>query len=282
MYNLTAGTYTLTLTDNNGCTITQEAVVSDPPLLSISAATIPQSCPAYTDGSINLTVTGGTGSYYYYWSTGAETEDITGLTAGTYAVTVYDSHACQQIGNYTVGLASQVCPIANVTGTVSTVVCYNATSTIYVAGSGQTFIVDATGHADFIAGMNIKFQEGTKVMPGGYLHGKINPGGPWCSSTKMTEVVASGGETTLATELARFTLYPNPTNGNFTLVQKGDRTFGNIRVEVYSMSGEKILTESMIGEKKHEFRFSDMATGLYFVKVVADDYVETIKLVKTR
>jgi hypothetical protein len=53
-------------------------------------------------------------------------------------------------------------------------------------------------------------------------------------------------------------------------------------VEVYSMNGEKVLTEKMIGEKKHEFRFSEMPNGLYFIKVVADDYNETIKLVKTR
>ena len=40
------------------------------------------------------------------------------------------------------------------------------------------------------------------------------------------------------------------------------------------------MTETIIGEKMHDFRFSDMATGLYFVKVVADGYVETMKLVK--
>ena len=48
------------------------------------------------------------------------------------------------------------------------------------------------------------------------------------------------------------------------------------------MSGERVMTDKMIGEKKHEFRFSDVPMGLYFVRIVADDYVETIKLVKTR
>ncbi|MCX6269406.1 MAG: T9SS type A sorting domain-containing protein [Bacteroidetes bacterium] len=48
------------------------------------------------------------------------------------------------------------------------------------------------------------------------------------------------------------------------------------------MSGEKVMTEQMVGEKKHEFRFSDIPVGLYFVRVVADNYVETIKLIKTR
>ena len=38
----------------------------------------------------------------------------------------------------------------------------------------------------------------------------------------------------------------------------------------------------MIGEQRHEFQFSNIPAGLYFVKIVADDYVETIKLIKTR
>jgi hypothetical protein len=42
------------------------------------------------------------------------------------------------------------------------------------------------------------------------------------------------------------------------------------------------MTEVMIGEKKHEFSFSQITPGLYFVKVVAENYVETIKLIKTR
>jgi hypothetical protein len=56
----------------------------------------------------------------------------------------------------------------------------------------------------------------------------------------------------------------------------------NIRVEVYNMSGSRVMTEQMIGQKQHEFNFSDLPFGMYFVKIVADNYVETIKLIKTR
>ena len=47
-------------------------------------------------------------------------------------------------------------------------------------------------------------------------------------------------------------------------------------------TGEKMISASMIGEKQHEFKTADLQSGLYFVRVVADNYVETIKLVKTR
>jgi hypothetical protein len=112
--------------------------------------------------------------------------------------------------------------------------------------------------------------------------GKITQNNQFCSTVKMTEAAGGKDETPLVTERSFFSLFPNPTSGNFTLVQKGDRNYSDVKVEVYTMSGEKVLTESMIGEKRHEFRFADMHAGLYFVKVVADDYVETIKLVKVR
>jgi hypothetical protein len=65
-------------------------------------------------------------------------------------------------------------------------------------------------------------------------------------------------------------------------VQKGDRQYGSVKVEIYGMHGDKVLTAQMIGEKQHEFVTSGLPTGLYFVKLVADDYTETIKLIKTR
>ena len=65
-------------------------------------------------------------------------------------------------------------------------------------------------------------------------------------------------------------------------MQKGENAYGSVKVEIYSMNGEKVMTEQMIGEKSHEFRFASIPVGLYFVKVVAGDYVDTIKLIKTR
>ena len=48
------------------------------------------------------------------------------------------------------------------------------------------------------------------------------------------------------------------------------------------MRGERVFKAEMVGEKLHEFSTSEMPTGLYFVKIIADDYTETVKLVKTR
>ena len=51
-------------------------------------------CFGDSDGSIDILVSGGAGGYIYLWSTGATTQNIDGLTAGTYSVTVTDSENC--------------------------------------------------------------------------------------------------------------------------------------------------------------------------------------------
>ncbi|MFZ4523061.1 MAG: T9SS type A sorting domain-containing protein [Bacteroidales bacterium] len=166
-----------------------------------------------------------------------------------------------------------------VTGEEST--CYDATNTITVAGTG-TYTVDAGGSATFIAGQKVSFLPGTVISNGAYMHAYISSGS-YCGGPVAKSVTTGVQQPTQPSlEQANFTIFPNPTNGNFTLVQKGDRQYGNVKVEIYSMRGDKVLTSQMIGEKTHEFMTSDLPVGLYFVKVVADDYTETIKLIRSR
>lgn len=161
--------------------------------------------------------------------------------------------------------------------------CYNATNTITVAGGASTFTVASGASATFIAGVKISFLPGTMVAIGGYMLGKISDG-TYCGgiTPSMPAVLTSQEETPVSLEHSMFSLYPNPTNGNFTIIQKGEKQYGNVKVEIYSMRGERVLSTQMIGEKQHEFVTAALPAGLYFVKVVAGDYTETIKLVKVR
>jgi hypothetical protein len=250
--------------------------------VSADGAVTNASCPGAQDGSISLIVSGGTAPYTYLWNTGAITQNLAGLAAGSYSVTVTDANGCTGVNNWTVSNTSSVCANVSVTGTVNTTVCYEATNIITVAGGGNVFEVTSPGRATFIAGVMIKYLPGTKVTGGGYMLGKItSPSGPFCTSSKITEVTAGSGETTIVTDRQYFSLFPNPTNGNVVLLQKGDRVYDNVKVEIYSMNGARMMSANMIGEKQHEFRTADLPSGLYFVKVYADQYVETIKLVKT-
>ncbi|MCX6258073.1 MAG: gliding motility-associated C-terminal domain-containing protein, partial [Bacteroidia bacterium] len=94
--SLTAGTYIVTVTDNNGCTATNSSVISQPASpLSLSTVVTPVLCFNGNNGAIDLTVTGGISPYQYHWSNNATSQDITGIIAGNYSVTVIDNNFCQ-------------------------------------------------------------------------------------------------------------------------------------------------------------------------------------------
>ncbi|MCS6990742.1 MAG: T9SS type A sorting domain-containing protein, partial [Chitinophagales bacterium] len=99
---LTMGTYTVTVTDAAGCTASQSFYVDQPGGFSLSFITSDVTCPGGSNGSVNLTVVGGVSPYTYSWSNGATTEDLSGLVAGTYTVTVTDHASCQATGSVTI------------------------------------------------------------------------------------------------------------------------------------------------------------------------------------
>jgi len=92
--NVAAGNYSVTVTDVKGCATTASAVVGQPAQLTALIARTPITCNGLTNGSLNLTVTGGTPNYTFVWSNGATTEDVSGLSTGVYSVTVRDANGC--------------------------------------------------------------------------------------------------------------------------------------------------------------------------------------------
>ena len=102
MIDLSAGTYHVTVTDAHGCTANVSVTVTEPAVLSTSASVGNVSCNGGSDGSVDLTVTGGTAPYTYAWSNGATYEDLSGVSAGNYNVTVTDAHGCTTTANATV------------------------------------------------------------------------------------------------------------------------------------------------------------------------------------
>ena len=90
---LAANAYTVTVTDNNGCTATASVTITEPSVLFSAATSNPESC-AGNDGSAIGTASGGTGVYSFLWSDGQTNSTATGLTASSYGLTVTDANAC--------------------------------------------------------------------------------------------------------------------------------------------------------------------------------------------
>lgn len=134
-----------------------------------------------------------------------------------------------------------------------------------------------------ISGGKIMILPGTSVYAGAILWGHITSNASFCPLS-TAPIVASTGQESEQQVLSHsgFMLYPNPTSGNFTLVPKNNKACGDITVEIFDLNGSKVLSENMIGEQMHEFAISWLPGGLYFVKIMADGYVETLKLVRTK
>jgi len=103
-----AGSYKLILTDNNGCSDSITKVVTEPTKMKLTYDTSNVLCNGNNEGSIDITVSGGTvsGSYVYNWDGPSgfnkSTEDITKLKAGEYTYTVLDDNNCQLLDTITI------------------------------------------------------------------------------------------------------------------------------------------------------------------------------------
>jgi gliding motility-associated-like protein len=91
---LTAGTYTLTVTDSKGCSIQSTATVAQPALLTVNATGIAATCNGKCNGQIIGLPTGGTAAYTYSWNGGCSSASCNAVCAGTYTATITDSHGC--------------------------------------------------------------------------------------------------------------------------------------------------------------------------------------------
>lgn len=135
--NLTAGTYTCGITDANGCTASLSTTLSQPSPIDFTLSQQPVKCANGSDGTATAVAGGGLSSYSYQWSTAIQQVNptATGLTAGTYTVTITDGFNCSVTGQIDVLAPAPI----NLTISATPARCYNENSgTATVAATGGT------------------------------------------------------------------------------------------------------------------------------------------------
>ncbi len=100
--NLLPGNYSATITDANGCSVSESYNISVGAVLNISANVSNASCPPAEDGAINITVTGNTGTIIYEWSNGSALNNQEFLIPGSYTVTITDANGCSAESSYSI------------------------------------------------------------------------------------------------------------------------------------------------------------------------------------
>ncbi len=101
LINYPADDYRFEVTDANGCKVIDTLTITEPPLLETSVTGVNILCYGGNNGSVDLTVIGGSLPYTFFWNTGDVTEDLNNLYAGYYEVLVTDDHGCTSISSIT-------------------------------------------------------------------------------------------------------------------------------------------------------------------------------------
>ncbi len=134
--NLIAGNYTITVTDANGCSVTETATVTGPAnQLTYTYTKQDVNCYGELNGNFDITVSGGTPGYTFSWNPGTVSgNNPTGLAAGLYNYTVTDAWGCFVIGGDTI---FQPDTLLLATATATDINCHGAndgTITIFIDG----------------------------------------------------------------------------------------------------------------------------------------------------
>ncbi|MDN3602789.1 PKD domain-containing protein [Belliella kenyensis] len=103
LFNLSSGTYGVTITDDTACEIRSVFNIIEPGLLVIeSAVTDALDCNIPSSGAINIEISGGTPPFTYLWSNGSISKDLLSLNKGQYSLTVTDANGCQSSSVFSV------------------------------------------------------------------------------------------------------------------------------------------------------------------------------------
>ena len=160
---LSAGTYTVTVTDANGCIATGDVTIAEPDPLSVTIIKNDVLCNGDENGSATVNVQGGTGPYIYSWNTipVQTTPTINGLAPGAYSVTVTDANGCT--ATVTVDIIEPA--VLTVTATVVDAMCPDTNEgeiELNIIGGIQPYTISWSDHGGFTT------QTRTDLYPGTY------------------------------------------------------------------------------------------------------------------
>lgn len=227
-----------------------------------------ESTAGAADGSIDINPTQGTAPFDIMWS---DPNAPTDISAGTYTVTITDGLGCDQVLDIELG----VCPPnlnleADVTGV-----------TMEGGNDGKVTINPGDGEGPY----TYEWSTGdstvtvTNLTQGDYTITVSDANG--CSDVITITVDLFVGFEELASNFANILLAPNPTSG-YTELSLELTQAAEVTVQVLNVIGQVIFEspQEQLMTKKYELDLTDQSGGMYFVRIVADNQSQIIKLIK--
>ena len=245
--NLPAGTYTVTVTDANGCIITENLTITEPVALVGNTSVISPILCAGGMAMVNVSATGGTAPY-----TGIGSFS---LSSGPQTFTVIDAFGCT--ASTTVNITEPTA-VSVTTSSTDEMMGMDGTATVTVSGGTPIYTYYWMPGGQTTASIS-------GLAAGTYTVMVLDANG--CGDT--LEVVVGSQVSLDETGLANAVLYPNPTNDKVYLsFEKAGVKEGVI--EVYSMDGKRMLVQTLKDASEHELSLKDWAPGMYRVSLKSD------------
>ena len=280
IYISAAGTYSVTITNNTGCSGTATTTVSAAQAAAVSLG------PDTTDCS-PVVLNAGSGFTTYAWTTGATTASITVSTAGNYAVTVTNSAGCKASSAVVIDSCASVIVVG----------CGSPTANFHVQSvdPGNTVTLINTSQIAKPLSYLWHFGDGTSSNDtGSVVHTYAAPGiytvtlvvrdscGGVDSISKQINVNATGIQS--VSGLTSFNLYPNPNNGNFTIELniESDQTFN---ISLINQLGQTVQSRNIYlqtGRVLMNMDATNLAAGIYSLQVLSNNERAIKKITITR
>lgn len=258
---LAAGTYTVTATDVNGCTVTSSATITATPVATLTLTPTNTTC-GNNDGKVTVSVVGGSPILSYLWSNGATTQNLLNVPGGTYSVTATDGNGCQILG------------AATVVGLTNPTVDLGADITFQ---QGQQAVLDATG-----TGLTYLWSTGattptiTVTTMGTYSVTVTNSSG--CTATDAV-VVTVTTSTNDQDNKYNITVSPNPTQYIVQIRCEGSSTTS---VELIDNLGRLLIEDKSFTPDGaiRTMKVDEIPAGTYYLKIFGKDFSKTVSIIK--
>ncbi|WP_294231618.1 T9SS type A sorting domain-containing protein, partial [uncultured Chryseobacterium sp.] len=268
---LAAGTYTVVITDANGCTATVNATVTQPTALTATTSQTNIACNGGATGTATITVTGGTSPYTYSWSpSGGTGATASGLVAGTYTVNVTDANGCTLSRTVTI---TQSAPVAAPTGAASQNFAPGSTlSALVVTGQNIKWYASASNAQNHINSLPFS----TALVNNTTYYATQTSG--TCESTAYLAVLAINstlGVSDNTKSKSPLQIYPNPVRDilNFS----GAET---ITKAVIIAADGRMVTEKKLQSGERSIEVHSLPQGMYLIQVFTGSGMQTFKFIK--
>ena len=243
--NLSAGSYSLVLTDANGCEVTEQFDVPFVSPFEVIQTSSDPSCATTTDGNIELMITGGVPPYTVDWAHGATGSTLDNLPAGIYNYNV-TAQGCGQAGSVNLEAPPQLDAVVDfMPGNP------DLQASAYVFGGTPPYTYQWSNGSTAATAVNLAEGQELSLTV-------IDANGCMFTNTYIATITSSS-----SLEAANFSIFPNPTSGQLFIEHTNPGW--QYQLDLYSIDGAKMLQSTEVHAMRHEVALGSLPPGIYLL-----------------